>query len=494
MTAAPYLRQTSPLMKPMYMAPKPASEVVRSRGFAAALGLFLIASLAALEWFFDFDFSLGIAYTLPITLLALSLPRWQIVAFAVLSGYVHGQFTPQHTPLDHKLRVLMATVAYLGVGLLIEEISRNRKAALADMARLQLEQRLRKQAEEQLRLLVESSPAGVLTVDSDGLVRAVNRALADSLGLSTQRLIGRPVEQHLPVLMHALRLPIGARHMRTATSGWARREDGSMFPVMAWLSTYTTDEHRYLAAIVVDMSDEVRERERENYRHLHDAQRLLAGAVSHEIRNMCSAISVVTANIERRGSLAALSTNDPDWMALKHLTDGLSNIASFELKVRTPGADQLITLPAVLDQLRLIMEQDFLEDSAQLDIQVPLTLPPVQADAHGLLQVFLNLAQNTLRALANSPQKILRVNATEQDSQVCVSFVDTGPGIANIEGLFHPFRPGADGTGLGLYVSRTLMRSFGGDLVFVPTQQGCRFDLYLSARGADITDAPVSDR
>jgi hypothetical protein len=43
-------------------------------------------------------------------------------------------------------------------------------------------------------------------------------------------------------------------------------------------------------------------------------------------------------------------------------------------------------------------------------------------------------------------------------------------------------------------VSRTLMRSFGGDLVFVPTQQGCRFDVYLSARGADTADASVSDR
>ena len=72
-----------------------------------------------------------------------------------------------------------------------------------------------------------------------------------------------------------------------------------MFPIQAWFSVYGHGERRYLAAIVVDTSEDVRVRERENFEHLLDYNRLLAGAVSHEIRNLCSAISVVCSNLSR---------------------------------------------------------------------------------------------------------------------------------------------------------------------------------------------------
>jgi PAS domain S-box-containing protein len=458
----------------------------------------LICLLATLEWYFRFDFSLGIAYTIPVALASLVLTGRQIIMLAILCAYVRGQFTPQMTPLEQGLRMLMATTAYCGVGLLIAEMSRNRKSALANMSRLQLEQRLRKRAEEQLRLLAESSPAGMLTVDGQGHVLASNRALAELFSATPEAFNGRRVGDYLPMLMQALRMPAGPRHMRTAASGWARRDDGTMFPVMSWFSTYTTGEQRFLAAIVVDVSEEVRDRERENYRHLADAQRLLAGAVSHEIRNLCSAAAVVTANIERRSQTRDARTaiaHDPDWAALTNLIAGLSRIASVDLKARAQGPAPAIGLPAVLDQLRVVIEQDWLDEGATLVIDEKLPLPPVHADGHGLLQVFLNLAQNSLRAIAQSPERVLTVSAFEEvtEQRVIVSFVDSGHGVTDTAGLFHPFRPGSDGTGLGLYVSRTLMRSFGGDLIFVPAEHGCRFDVVLSAREKPLTDATVLD-
>ena len=47
-------------------------------------------------------------------------------------------------------------------------------------------------------------------------------------------------------------------------------------------------------------------------------------------------------------------------------------------------------------------------------------------------------------------------------------FEDSGPGIAAPERLFQPFQQGAEGTGLGLYISRAVLRSYGGDLRFEP--------------------------
>ncbi|MCG8399245.1 hypothetical protein LWS67_22425, partial [Bacillus atrophaeus] len=94
--------------------------------------------------------------------------------------------------------------------------------------------------------------------------------------------------------------------------------------VQAWFSVQGDADHRTLAAIVVDMSEDVRERERENFQHLLEHNRLLAGAVSHEIRNLCSAASVVTANLATRPAIRELA----DFQALGQLVEGLSKLAS----------------------------------------------------------------------------------------------------------------------------------------------------------------------
>jgi PAS domain S-box-containing protein len=444
---------------------------------ALALAGVLVVGLAALEWRLQFDSSLDIAYTIPLALAAVALNRAQIFLCAVTTAFCLSMSASQASVHEQTLRFVMATITYIAGGLLVAEIARSRRAALTGMLRIQREQELRKQAEERLRLLVESSPAGVLTINSSGQVLATNQAAADMVGVDTCALIGRPIELHLPVLLRALRLPRGARQVRSATSDWARRDDGTMFPVMTWFSTYFADDQRYMAAIVVDVSEQVREREQENYRHVADAQRVLAGAVSHEIRNLCSAVAVVTANIQRRDGVIG---QDPDWTALSNLTEGLSRIASFELKARVEAPLPSLTLHGLLEQLRVVIEQDWQDAEADLDIIASPALPLVQADEHELLQIFLNLTQNALRAVSNARQRRLTITAREDGPRVIISFLDSGPGVANLAGLFQPFRAEAEGAGLGLYVSRAMARSFGGDLVHVTTQRGCQFNVVLS--------------
>ena len=56
-----------------------------------------------------------------------------------------------------------------------------------------------------------------------------------------------------------------------------------------------------------------------------------------------------------------------------------------------------------------------------------------------------------------------------------VRFRDSGPGVARPQNLFQPLKPGTGSTGLGLYISRSLLRSYGGDLRFEPRQDGACF-------------------
>jgi C4-dicarboxylate-specific signal transduction histidine kinase len=60
--------------------------------------------------------------------------------------------------------------------------------------------------------------------------------------------------------------------------------------------------------------------------------------------------------------------------------------------------------------------------------------------------------------------RALSIFARRERHRVLVEFIDNGGGVDRPEQLFHPFQEGAQNSGLGLYLSRAFMRSFGGEL------------------------------
>jgi C4-dicarboxylate-specific signal transduction histidine kinase len=97
------------------------------------------------------------------------------------------------------------------------------------------------------------------------------------------------------------------------------------------------------------------------------------------------------------------------------------------------------------------------------------------------LQAFLNLAQNSHRAVHEGSVRELDIAVSSQAQRVLITFQDSGPGVASPEELFRPFQQGAVGSGLGLYVSRFLVRSYGGDLRFEEPSHGSGFVIELDA-------------
>jgi len=86
------------------------------------------------------------------------------------------------------------------------------------------------------------------------------------------------------------------------------------------------------------------------------------------------------------------------------------------------------------------------------------------------------------------PERVLRVEVTMEEDFVRIRFRDSGPGVSNPEALFKPFQPGASSTGLGLYISRAVLKSYGGDLHVEPDARGGCFVVQLWA--AEDGDSP----
>jgi two-component system, LuxR family, sensor kinase FixL len=455
--------------------PPPIGVAARYRTRILLLAVGLLAAIGMLELRFNLDYSLGVFYIFPVMTAAMALSRTQVIACAAFCAWFRSLFVPELPPIEYWLRFLMAFLAYGGAGLLVCEVNRNRRRLSGAYTQLQYEQQMRHEAEHQLRILAESSPAAIVTLNARSEVLAANSSAHELLGYDEPgSLLGRSLADHVPVFAAALHAGQNKR-VRTSTASWAKRADGAQFPVMTWFSTYTENGERYLAGILVDVSEDVRERERENFRHIYYNNRLTASAVSHEVRNLCLALRVVASNLAKRPDLQ----ETPDFSALTTLIENLTRLSSFELRQRLDGGAGKADIRAVIEQWRLIVEPDWLDVGG--DIQLEIADQPLlaNADPHMFLQVLLNLSQNSLRALQGSPERTLIVRARCEGRSVCIDFIDSGPGIADPSKLFQPFKEGSSGSGLGLYVSRNLVRSFAGDLTFVPAAKGCCFRVAL---------------
>ena len=436
-----------------------------------------MVSLTALaDWYVGNRASLGVFYIIPMMIGAIVLAPMETAALAVLCAFLRSWFDIPSPPVEVMLRFVFAFLAYTGSGLFVTALIRNRELVVEHLGNIQREQGLRREAEDQLRVLVESSPAAILTIDGAGLVLAANKAGSVLFAIpDAQSLLGRSIGAYLPVLADALRLNIPIEGFRTAAQCQARKDDGEIFLAHTWFSSYRTPEGTRLAAIVVDASEEMRDREEQSLRQLMRGNRIAAAAVSHEVRNLCSAISIVCSNLRETPELP----RDDDFRALANLVQGLERIASLELHSSGHETLEEVPLQAVLDNLRIVIEPDWRDSARVVRWRLPPDMPTVLADRHGLLQAFLNLVQNSHRAVQECPTAELTITVSAEGQRATVRFQDTGPGIMAPDRLFEPFQPGAEGTGLGLYVSRDVVRSYGGELRYEPQESGSCFAVEL---------------
>lgn len=453
---------------------------------AALVGLIALADRAVGN-----RMSLGVLYVMPMMLGSVVLTPVQIVLLSILCSSLRSWFDLPSPYIEMLLRFIFALISYSACGLVVAALVRNRQVAVEHLERIAREQALRREAEEQLKTLAESSPAAILTVGGDGVVIAANNAASQMFALpSGESLKGRSIAGYLPVLRDALQIGFESGGLKTTAQCQGRRNNGEIFLANAWFSSYSVDEGKRLAAIVVDSSEEMREHEEENLRQMMRGNLIAASAVSHEVRNLCSAISVVSLNLREKHGLPL----DVEFQALESLVQGLEKVASLGLRSRDRPPDQTqeddvqeLPLQPVLDDLRIVIESEWRETDGTVHWQLPPVTPRVLAERHGLLQAFLNLAQNSHRAVQNTSVRELHISVEAGERRVIVRFRDSGPGIAAPERLFEPFQPGADGTGLGLYVSRAVVRGYGGELRYEPQPNGSCFAVELQLVPGDET-------
>jgi hypothetical protein len=229
-----------------------------------------------------------------------------------------------------------------------------------------------------------------------------------------------------------------------------------------------------MASVRRKLENELRQEDR-----LRAAGRLAAG-LAHEIRNPLNSIRLSVQLLERR--LETNSIRREDLRTVQTEVDRLSVLLNDLLDLqrsRQPRPGVQSVLPVVEHCISLVERQAGMQNAA---IRLENASEEVGAffDSQQLTQTVVNLLLNALEA---SPAGgTVYVRTSHENGIARIEVEDEGPGLDSEqqEHLFEPFyttKPA--GTGLGLAVSRELMRSQGGDLLYAARRMGARFVVEL---------------
>jgi two-component system sensor kinase FixL len=205
----------------------------------------IILVVAVADWWSRPYVSLGFLYLFPIMLAAGFLPRWLVSLLGAGCAVLSEIFSS----LDPSMvRLAFETLALAGCGLFVAELVRNRRLTLEARAKTL-------EAQERLKILVETSPAAIVTVGERGFIELANRAAGELMAPRDGNLIGNPIAAFLPELHHALRWE-EAPQFRATMQCQGHRGNGEPFTADVWFSTYKEGNAPKLAAIIADVTEE----------------------------------------------------------------------------------------------------------------------------------------------------------------------------------------------------------------------------------------------
>ena len=325
-----------------------------------------------------------------------------------------------------------------------------RRAAVAmENARLVEELQRRAAAAQALEFVGD----GVFLVDQDGIVRLWNPAAARITGLAEAVVAGRSSEDVL--------------------SSWPLQQAGERaqaFPVDApsgelWLSLTAAKFTEGTVYAFRDLTDE---------RAVEQLKSDFVSTVSHELRTPLAAIYGAAMTLRREDVSLAPDQEEGMLSVIAGESERLARIVNdILLASRLDSGAAQVSIASVdasdLARTVLASAEAHLPLGIELVLSAPLPGPTVAADPDGLRQVLVNLVENAVKYSPDGGRVELEIDPV--DGRVRFAVHDRGLGIppAEHDRIFEKFyrldpnlARGVGGTGLGLYISREIVRRMGG--------------------------------
>ncbi|MFM8892328.1 MAG: sensor histidine kinase, partial [Planctomycetia bacterium] len=193
-------------------------------------------------------------------------------------------------------------------------------------------------------------------------------------------------------------------------------------------------------------------------------------AVSHHIKNILQGIRGGSYLVEMGLEGSDLALVRKGWDIVNRNQNKISSLVMDMLSFSKEREPEPIPsdLCDLVDDIVETVQRRAAEIGATIEWARPHDLPALLFDPDGVSRAILNVVTNALDAVEGRPQGRVTIRVSHDADRVRVTVGDDGPGMPpeTIEGIFNLFvsTKGSRGTGLGLTVSRKIMREHGGDI------------------------------
>jgi PAS domain S-box-containing protein len=327
------------------------------------------------------------------------------------------------------------------------------------------------------RNILESIPTGVLTINRNGQITAVNPSAVATLKRSTEELLGQSYELMFPQ-GDMIRIVLdGALH----TNHHVDHHDmpyrvGDQTRTIRLTTANLTGDEGWPVGVIVLLKDVTELLGLEQRVWMADklaALHTLSAGVAHELRNPLSAIDLnlhlLEEDLKEQGMLATQGVR------YLHVLNAecrrLSVILDNFMKFARPGSISLheVNVKALIDHILALMHFEAEDRKIRLEQVAEEELPPVLGDETQISQVLVNIIVNSFHAMPNGGlcQVTAALRETDGKPWVEITVKDDGVGITKeqISHLFEPFyTTKSSGTGLGLAIAYRIMQDHGGTI------------------------------
>lgn len=386
------------------------------------------------------------------------------------------------TVADDELALLAASFNQMTT-----QLAENRRRIEASAAELSDTNRALSERRNYIETVLQSLSTGVISIDESDRVTTLNASASRMLGLAQRPDADTKLSQLMgsddwPVVDRLLKRARRTGHATEQTQLESGATNGGGALPVAMSATALRDSSGPEKGVVVVIED---------LSELLAAQRAAAWSevarrMAHEIKNPLTPIQLsaeriaknyakTAANGSANGSNQADSVDESrvadviaectetisrEVAGLKAMVDEFSKFARLPpVRLEVTDLNDVVTQAVSLYEDRL--------DGASIVLQLDRNAPSAMLDIEQIRRVFVNLIDNALNALSDSPERLITIS-TRHDSQrslLIAEVADTGQGIArdDFKRLFQPYFSRRDsGTGLGLAIVQRIIFEHGG--------------------------------